>query len=577
MYYLEKIKLNIANSLNKALGKEIINPKDIIYPSSLEFGDFCLPCFNFAKDFKKTPGQIAEGLVGKLEKGEMLSAISALGPYLNFTINKKFLTKELLEEVNSFKEKYGNNESGNLKKVMIEFSNANTHKEYHVGHLRNISYGDAVNKIFSANGFTSIPVSYINDFGIHVAKTIWWTYHKENFRSAEAANPENIKNKGYFLGQMYAEATKKAEELKTARQQIEFVMKKIENRQGKEYKLWEETRQWSIDQFASIYKELGVCFENIFYESEFIDRGKEMINSLIEKNILIKSEEAVIADLSMYKLGVLVFVRSDGTSLYPVADLPLAIEKFDRFKIEESLYIVDIRQSLYFKQLFKIIELLGYKEKMVHLGYEFVKLPEGMMSSRTGNVITYEELRKEAILKSSFEIKKRHINWDEEKINMIAEKIVNGALKFEMLKVSREQTITFDINIALKFEGYTAAYLQYTYARIRSIFRNSEIDILNLHNQDNFNYLTEDRENNLIFKIAQFPEAIKSARDNYDPSTIAKYIFELAQVFNDYYHAVPILKAEEKIKLARLDLINSVAQVIKNGLFLLGIETVEEM
>lgn len=569
MSTLDKIKQNIADMINSALKKKMVKASDLVYPPNSAFGDLSLPCFSLAKELKKTAVETGEFLVGKIKLNDTVIATKAIGPFLNFTFNKAKLAQSVVEEILKFKGKYGVNNIGRNKKAMIEFSNANTHKEYHVGHLRNICYGDAINKILAANGFKSIPVSYINDFGIHAAKTLWAFnkfYKKEKLPL----------NKGYFLGKVYVRASQELADNEAAKIEAGQVMKNIENRKGADYKLWQKTRKWSIDGFNKIYKELGIEFEHIFYESEAIDKGLDMVAKLYAKQFFIKSQGAVIADLDKYNLGVLVVLRSDGTALYPVADLPLAEEKFKKYKIDKSIYVVDVRQSLYFKQLFKILELLGYKKEMLHLGYEFVKLPDGMMSSRTGNVITYEDLREQAFKKAVNEVKKRHRNWQEKKILEVADKIVNGALKFEMLKVGADKVITFDIDQALRFEGYTAAYLQYTGARIRSIQKKSKIQSPKLQ-KINFNGLTEIKENNIINKLAKYPEIVAIAGKNYDPSELAKYLFELAQEFNDYYHAVPVLKAKAEVKLARLALITAVEQTIENGLGLLGIETMEEM
>lgn len=581
MYILDKIKLNIAKEINRVLNKDLVKPEDLTYPPNVRMGDLSLPCFEISRKISKNPTEAASSLISKIKSDEIVSSIKAVGPYLNFVLNKNYLAKNVLKRIEKEKEKYGCNKNGKGKKTMIEYSNANTHKEYHIGHLRNIAYGDAVNRILAANGFKSIPVSYINDFGIHVAKTLWalQTIYK---------NKTEEKNKGYFLGQVYVRANEALEKDDTAKELVSFMMKKIEGRKGEEYKLWQKTRKWSIEYMDKIYQELGVKFSHIFYESEVIDKGKEMVADLYKKRFLIKSEGAVIADLEKYSLGVLVFLRKDGTALYPVADIPLAIEKFKKYKLDKSIYVVDIRQSQYFKQLFKIMELLGYKKEMAHLGYEFVKLPSGMMSSRTGNVITYEDLRTQLMEHAASETKKRHQDWSEKKINGVAGKIVNGAMKFEMIKVGREQVIIFNIKDALRFDGFTAAYLQYTYARINSIVIKSKVVKParlasrleaggSIKSEVDFKNLKNLKEQNLIMRLAKYPEAVLRAGGNYDPSEIAKYLFELAQEFNNYYHNVPVLKADEEIKKARLVLINAVSVIIKNGLELLGIETVEEM
>ena len=568
MPVLEKIKQNIADAINAALKQKTVKAADLVYPPKPEFGDLSLPCYNIAKLNNKSAVEMAEFLVRKIKLNDVLVASKAIGPFINFTFSKVKLAQGAVEDILKQKIKYGVNSAGKNKKVIVEFSNANTHKEYHVGHLRNICYGDAMTKILAANGYKSIPVSYINDFGIHVAKTLWAL---EKFFKKEKLPL----NKGYFLGKVYVKACAELENNETSKAEMTEIMKRIESRNGKEYKLWQKTRKWSVDGFNKIYKELGVKFEHIFYESETIEKGLDMVAKLYAKHFLIKSQGVIIADLEKYGLGVLVILRSDGTALYPVADLALAEEKLKKYKIDKSIYVVDVRQSLYFKQLFKVLELLGFKQNMKHLSYEFVKLPEGMMSSRTGNVITYEDLRALAFKKAKMETKKRHKNWNEKKITDVVNKLVNGALKFEMVKVGADKIITFDIEQALRFDGYTAAYLQYTCARINSIIRKPKAK--SQKPKVEYKNLIEVKEIALVNKLAKYPEIVVTAGKSYNPSELAKYLFELAQELNDYYHAVPVLKAKTDVRIARLTLISAVRQVIENGLGLLGIEVMEEM
>lgn len=555
MYALEKVKHDLAQKVNKFLKTSLVSAADFVTPPQPDLGDLSLPMFTIAKTLQKNPADAARDVA------EYLGATAA-GPYVNITLGTNIIS-DIVNQVKRDKKKYGLNKTGNKKRVMIEYSNANTHKEYHVGHLRNIAYGDAVNRILSANGFTVFPVSYINDFGIHVAKTIWWLKH-------------NTDGEKIDLGHAYAQAVARLVDNQVAIQEVGGVMKEIESRRGDMYKLWKKTRAWSLDHFAKIYKELGVTFKTTFYENEFLAAGLKMVKELEKKGILKMSEGALIADLEQYNLGVLVVLRSDGTALYPVADLPLAITKIKKYKLDESLYVVDIRQSLYFHQLFKLLELLGYKTTFAHLPYDFVKLPSGMMSSRTGNVITYEELKHAALEKAKAEIIKRHTNWTTKKINLVASVVAFGALKFEMVKVGATKTITFDIEKALQFEGFTAAYVQYTFARIQSIIRKASVTIKRAAIASDL--LTDLRERKLAIKIGEYPLTVEKAGELKDPAEIAKYLFELAQLTNDYYHAVPVLKAEnEKLAGARLALLMAAADVIKLGLNLLGIEVVEEM
>jgi len=570
MYALEKIKKDIALEIKRAVKVEL-RTKDFILAPNVSLGDLSLPCFVMAKWLKTDPNSAAKQLAQKLNNKKWIAQAEAVGPYLNIKLDfsaNALIIKDVLKN----KDKYGFNKDGNKKRVMIEYSNANTHKEFHVGHLRNISFGDAVSKILAANGFKVIPVSYINDFGIHVAKTLWWLYHEHN---TEAKNiiAKGVDNKGYFLGQQYTEASMRLAENEQAVAEVSEIMKSIEIRRGEIYKLWKKTRQWSIDQFTKVYKEMGIKFATTFYENEFLESGLKMVHLLKDKGILKESEGALIADLEKYGLGILVILRKDGTALYPVADLSLAVQKIKRYKLDSSLYVVDMRQSLYFKQLFKLLENLGFKTKFEHLPYDFVKLPTGMMSSRTGNIVPYEDLKNLALEKAKEEIKSRHNDWSLKQINQVANALALGALKFEMIKVSSEKQITFDMNNALRFDGFTAAYLQYTYARLRSINRKAEKNSI----KADCALLREDKEKDLLMKAAFYPEIVKLAGDKKDPAEIAKYIFEFSQSINDYYHAVPVLKADKATGAARLMLLEAAALVIKQGLSLLGIETVEEM
>ena len=585
---LEKIKQEEIKKINQALGKDLVKESDLVFPPDSKMGDLSLPCFDIAssyakaskdkKELKKSPAEIALMLANLSELSSDrigVESVKAVGPYLNFTLDKISLAGELFKEISEEKEEYGQNKSGKKQKVMVEFSNGNTHKELHVGHLRNICYGDAVSRILAVNGQLVIPASYINDFGIHVAKSLWAL---EKFYK----NKVLAKNKGAFLGEVYVKGSQESENNEAAKKEINQLMAEIESRKGAGYKLWQTTRKWSIEQLTQIYKQLGIKFKDTFYESEVIDEGRKLVRQLLKANILKESQGAVIADLEKYDLGVLVFLRSDGTALYPVADLPLAVEKFKKYKLDRSIYVVDIRQGQYFKQLFKVLELMGYKQEMLHLGYEFVKLPSGMMASRTGKVITFETFWDEAYRRASEETKKRHEDWPAKKINQVAEKILIGAMKFEMVKVSRTAIITFDIDKALRFEGFTAAYLQYTGARIQSIIRKSEIrnpksETISKFKIQNSKLLAEPKEHQLIMKLAKYSEVVKKAAEMYEPAEIAKYLFELAQEFNDYYHEVPVLKVKPETRTARLALIGAVNQVLANGLNLLGIETMEEM
>lgn len=563
MNTLNKIKIKI----KKAVGFDL----DINYPPNPELGDLSLTLFTLAKIKRKNPAILAQEISENLNQNKNLKTIildaKAIGPYVNLFLNYNNLNIQVLTEIHKEKDKYGQNNSGHKSGVMIEFSNGNTHKEVHIGHLRNICFGDAITKLLAINGYKTIPVSYINDFGIFTAKTLWqYQKNEKHYKSLGGS-------KGYILGTCYKDSVTALEGNDRAKKEVTQIMKEIESREGQTYELWQTTRLWSINYLKEVYKDLDIKFNKTFYESEVIADGLKIVNQLFRRSILVKSDGAIIANLEKYNLGVLPIIRTDGTALYPVADLSLAVKKFKENKINESIYIVDVRQGLYFKQLFKILELMGYKQKMTHLAYDFVTLPTGMMSSRSGNVITYRELLDEAINHTISETKTKRANWSDKKIKQIATEIALSTIKFEMLKISSQKTITFDIKEALKFEGYTATYLQYTHARIMSIAKKGG----DQKNKIDYSLLQEPTEKSLIMKMAKYPEIITRGAKNYDPSEITKYLFELCQTFNDYYHNVQIIKSENTIKVTRLELTKAVGQIIKNGLELLGINAINEI
>ncbi len=566
-YAIDKIKEEIKSSIIAATG-ENIDPSNLLIetPPNPEMGDFAVSCFYLSKLLRRSPNILAEELKTKIKPSSTFKSVQNIGPYVNFFLNSKNLAQKTLKEIESKGSKFGQLKA-EKEKLMIEYSQPNTHKEFHVGHLRNAILGSILVNTYRFGGKKVIAANYIGDIGSHVAKCLWAL---EKFHAGE----EPKEHKGQFLGAIYTEACQKIEENEEFKKEAAEIQVKLENGDKKLLALWKKTRAWSLDNFNDIYKTLDIKFDKFFYESEVEKPGKKLVADLLEKKIAEKSKGAVIIDLDKYKLKQFLLLKSDGSSLYSTKELALAKLKFEKFKIDASYIIVDNRQSFYFQQFFKTLEIMGFKEKTAHISYEFVTLKDGAMASRKGNVIIFEDFFAEIIKKTNEETAKRHSDWSPEKIAKTAENIALSAIKFNMIKVGNNSIIVFDMEEALSFDGFTGPYLQYTVSRINSIFRKEKAKSLK---EVDLSLLNSELEKEILIKLAEFPESIKKVIESNEPSVLAKYLFELAKSFSRFYQEVPIITSEEKIKFARLSLISAVKQVLVNGLTLLGIKELEEM
>jgi arginyl-tRNA synthetase len=573
--------MDFKNVIAELIHKETGLSKDKILeiievPPDHKMGDYAFPCFILSKELKKSPQTIALELKDKInlinikEEHKHFEHIKNDGPYINFFINKQTYTKKVLQDTASGKLLDFKNKD---KRIMIEFGQPNTHKEFHVGHLRTHFLGSSLAKIYAKLNYDVVSANYPGDMGTHIAKALWcyMKFHKKD------TLPEN---KGLYLGKIYVEAAKLLEdENESYKKEVSEVLQKLEARDSEIIQLWKETRKWSLDQFQHIYDELNIKYDVWFYESEVETEGKKIAYEILEKGIAKKDQGAVLVDLNEYGLDVFLLIKRDGTSLYAAKDLALAKRKFKEFHIDKSIYVVDVRQSMYFKQLFKTLELMGFKEDMVHVPYEIVATKNGPIASRTGNAISYEDLNVQVTTFLERETQKRHMDWSFRKIQENSKKLMIAALKFGMLKYDNTSTILFDMDEWVKTEGETGTYIEYTHARINSIFKKfnnqSTIDIKALNPDTNL--LTEDKEYGLCKLIAKFPEVIEESAKYYKPSTVARYLLDVCQKFNEYYHSTPVLVDDEALRNARLYLIYNIQKVIKEGLNLLGIDEVDEM
>ncbi len=563
--------MDIANEVKTFLVKHLKLRKselELDIPPSEEFGDFALPCFKFAEKTGVNPVETAKLFAEKLSKLPedcIIKEVKAVGPYLNIFVNKQYVAKQLLPLIFA-NEDFGKG-AGKKERVMVEFFQANTHKAVHIGHVRNMCLGIALSNILEFLGYKVIRANYQGDIGPHVVKCLWGIMHFNEKPPKE--------NRLRWLGEIYARANKLISGNEKLEAEIREMTKKLYEGDPKLVELWRQTRQWCLEDFEKIYKDFGVKFDVLFFESDVEKIGKEIVLELLQKGIAKKSEGAIIMDLKKYGLGVFLLLRSDGVPLYSTKDIALAKIKFERYKIDRSIYVVGSEQELYFKQLFKTLELMGFKQakKCYHLSYGLVMLPEGRMSSREGTIVLYDDLMDRLYKKAEEEIRARKLV-PEEEIPKLKKKIAFSALKFGMTMRENNKNIVFDWDKALSFEGETGPYVQYAYARICSIFRKfSE----RLPAEARLELLKEKEEEKLIMLLSKFPAVVEEAGENYKIHLLCRYLLDLAQAFNEYYHAHRILDAEPELRNARLYLIECVRKVLKTGLNLLGIDAVERM
>ncbi|MEM3690474.1 MAG: arginine--tRNA ligase, partial [Candidatus Micrarchaeia archaeon] len=544
-----------------------------------------LPCFTLSKQLKRSPNEIASELAEKIKSEENLKGIIeeavAKGPYLNIFLRAGFVAERTVKQILSEKRRA----SSVNKRVMVEFSQPNTHKEFHIGHLRNVALGDAMVRLLRERGFEVIAANYIGDVGAHVAKSLWCIlkFHKQELERV----PEDKRSE--FLSRVYVEATQKSEEAEkngdtSVKEEIAEIGRRLEARDPELTKLWQVTREWSLAEFKRIYKELDVKFDVYFFESEVEERGKQIVKELLQRGIAKMSEGAIIMDLKSYGLDVFLLLRRDGTALYSTKDIALAVEKFEKFKIERSIYVVGAEQKMYFEQLFKTLELMGFKQarNCYHLAYGLVMLEEGKMSSRAGNVVSYRSFAERVMQRALQEVEKRHPEWSAQQKEETARRIAIGAMKFGMLNQDNNKPIIFNIERSIDFEGDTCAYVQYAYTRASSIIRkNEEENNEKVKFKDirkiKFSEMRDESEKSLCKKLLEFESVKEKAASEYKPFLIPKYLLELAKSFNTFYNQCPIIKAESDVRRARLLILESVRKVIREGLNLCGVEVLESM
>ncbi len=540
-------------------------------PPDPNMGDFALPCFFLAKARKKPPHEISKELASKFSKGTFLQEVRSNGPYLNFFISKAYAAKTILSDISKSHGKVGHSPAFVGKRIMVEYSSPNTNKPLHLGHVRNNVLGKIVSLLLASQGAKVIQSSLVNDRGIHICKSMLAYQKWGNGRT-----PKTEKKKGdHFVGDFYVMYSKKAKNDPKIEEKAKEMLRAWESGDPKTRKLWKLMNTWTLQGFSETYQRMGIRFQKLYFESELYKHGKDIIKKAHEKGIVEQDDSgALYMDLSKEGLDKKVLLRSDGTSVYITQDIYLAKKKFDDFRLDESIYVVASEQNYHFRVLFLILENLGFgwAGSLRHLSYGMVYLPEGKMKSREGTVVDADDILDELVRLAQKEVRARYLDLSEKDIKKRSEKIAIAALYFYMARTDLVKDMTYDPKGSISFQGETGPYIQYTYARIKSILRKArkKPDKIPFANITSI-------ENNLISMLGNFQETVSSAAIQLRPSILCRYLLNLCQAFNEYYHNTPILKAQKDEKAFRLFLILQISNVLKSGLGLLGIDTLEQM
>ncbi|WP_207425360.1 arginine--tRNA ligase [Pedobacter sp. SYSU D00535] len=576
----------------KALYAAELKESDInLQETRKEFeGEVTVVTFPLTRLSKKSPEQtgseIGEYLVTNLSQ---VSRFNVIKGFLNISLTDEYLLSAFRDEIlsSSFTET-----APNGKKVMVEYSSPNTNKPLHLGHIRNNLLGYSVSEILAASGYDVIKANLVNDRGIHICKSMLAWQKFGNGETPESTGLKGDKLVGNYYVIFDKEYKKQIDELKAQGQtedeakknaplikEAQSMLQKWEAGDEEVISLWKTMNGWVYEGFDVTYKKLGVNFDKFYYESNTYLLGKDIIDEGLEKGVFFKKDDnSVWIDLTAEGLDEKLVLRGDGTSVYITQDLGTAQLKHDDFQMDESIYVVGNEQDYHFKVLFLILEKLGksWAKGLYHLSYGMVDLPSGKMKSREGTVVDADDLIQEMVdtAKQRTEELGKVEGFSEKEKSKLYSMIGMGALKYFLLKVEPKKRLLFDPNESIDFQGHTGPFIQYTHARICSVLGKAGVDVYEFDAIKTFSAT----ERELILALSKYSETLQAAAKEFSPAQIANYVYELAKLYNKFYHEEPILKVDDyQLKNFRLALSKATANIIKQGMALLGIEVPERM
>lgn len=543
-----------------------INKQDIAMliamPPNPEMGDYALPCFKFAKQLHKNPVAIAQEIASVYPSDNIVESASAVGGYVNFRINKSALAEDVISEILEKGAAYGSSSEGAGKTVCIDYSSVNIAKPFHIGHLSTTAIGSALYKIFGFLGYNVVGINHLGDYGTQFGKLICAYKHWGDKKKVEEGGV-------HAVNELYVRFNSKADE-QMQREAREY-FRLIESGDKEANELFEWFKDITLKYVNGIYKRLDVHFDSYAGERFYTDKMQPVIDELTEKNLLKESEGAQIVDLEPCGMPPCLILRSDGASLYATRDLAAAIYRKNTYDFNKCLYVVAYQQNLHFRQVFKVLELMGYDwtKDLVHVAFGMVSLEDGAMSTREGRVVWLEDVIDKCIKKAYAIIDEKNPSLENK--NDVAEKVGIGAVLFGALYNGRIKDIVFSYDKVLNFDGETSVYVQYTCARANSVIEKGGVP----ESYSAENLLPQEAE--VVKELAAFKDAVREAADKYEPSIVARYAVDLAQKFNKFYFDCKILTAENEKKDFRLILTAATLRTLKNALSLLGIGVPEKM
>ena len=568
-----KLKKLFSENINNIFGADYTEKVDIQNSTKREFGDFQT---NFAmvssKLIGKNPREIASTLVDNFKENDIIEKLEIAGPgFINIYLKNNFLNEELKKVEN---EKYDFSFLNTDKTIIIDYSSPNIAKRMHIGHLRSTIIGDSVKRTLQFLGFHTLADNHIGDWGTQFGKLI---VAYKNWLNKKSYEEDPIGE----LERIYVQFSDEAKKNPALEDEAREELKKLQLGDEENQKLWKEFIDISLKEYNKIYDRLGVNFDYYYGESFYNDMMPAVLEELKEKGIAREDQGALVVFFENDKLSPAIVQKKDGSFLYTTSDLATMKFRKDELNVDEAVYLTDDRQQNHFKQVFEIGEMLGepYNYKKTHVVFGIMRFGDGMIfSSRSGNIIRLVDLLDEAKTQVKKVIDEKNPNIPEEEKEKIAEIVGSGAIKYFDLSQNRTSDITFTWDKVLSFEGNTGPYLQYTYVRIMSIFRKLKEENINVENKDIILENMNGVERELAVELLRFPQTVVKSYESYRPNIIADYLFDIAKLFNNFYNSNSILKEEnKKVMDARILLAEKTAFILKEGLGLLGINTVDRM